>query len=78
MNLERLKREHFELAEKGEKNCLGLIQIALISGHKIEIKKQTTETKSYFLFFLLNYLKNSNNFAVNGKFRNKSKIGISF
>jgi len=49
--LRKLKREHFELAEKGEKNCLGLIQIALISGHKLEIKKQEAENGKLFFIF---------------------------
>ena len=47
--LRHLKREHFELAEKGEKNCLGLIQIALVSGHKLEVKTEPAEDGKLFL-----------------------------
>lgn len=44
-----LKRTHFEFAEKGEKNYLGLIQTALVSGHKLEIAKQETDNDKLFL-----------------------------
>ncbi|MCF6243401.1 MAG: SiaB family protein kinase [Bacteroidales bacterium] len=47
--LRKLKRTHFELAEKGEKNYLGLIQIALVSGHKLEIAKQKAGNDQLFL-----------------------------
>jgi hypothetical protein len=49
--LRKLKRKHFELAEKGEKNYLGLIQIALVSGHKLEIIAQNTDNDKLFLVF---------------------------
>lgn len=45
------KRVQIERVEKGEKNCLGLIQIALISGHNLEIKAINAENNLTFLIF---------------------------
>ncbi|MEN8121397.1 MAG: SiaB family protein kinase [Bacteroidota bacterium] len=49
--LRELKREQIELVETGKKNCLGLIQIALISGHNLEIKAIEAENNKTFLIF---------------------------
>ncbi len=45
------KREQIELVEKGKKNCFGLVQIALVSGHNLEIKAIDTGTNQKFLIF---------------------------
>ncbi len=45
------KRKQIKLEETGEKNCLGLIQIALISGHDLEIKAIKDENNQTFLIF---------------------------
>lgn len=45
------KREQIELSEKGEQNCFGLIQIALISNHKLVTKAVEAENDQKFLIF---------------------------
>lgn len=47
--LRELKREHYQKAEKGEKNCLGLIQIALVSANNLGIAKREAEDGKLFL-----------------------------
>ena len=47
--MREFKREQMELSEKGKKNCFGLIQIALISGHKLDIKVIDSENNMQFL-----------------------------
>ncbi len=49
--LREFKRKQIELSEKGEKNCFGLIQIALISGHHLEIKAIEAGNNQKFLIF---------------------------
>ena len=45
------KRKQIELSEKGEQNCFGLIQIALISNHKLLTKAVEAENDQKFLIF---------------------------
>ena len=49
--LREYKREQIERLETGKKSCLGLIQIALISGHNLEIKAIEAENDQTFLIF---------------------------
>lgn len=47
--LREFKREQIELAEKTKKNCLGLVQLALVSGHDLEIKTIESNNNQKFL-----------------------------
>ena len=59
-DLRKLKRENFKLSEKGEKNFLGLIQIALISAHKLEIKSESVENGLLFVILSAELSKDQN------------------
>lgn len=52
------KRKQIELAELGKKNCLGLIQIALVSGHNLKIKAIKAENNQTFLIISAEISKN--------------------
>lgn len=47
--LREYKREQIGLVEESKDNCLGMIQIALVSGHDIEIKTIEAENNQLFL-----------------------------
>ncbi len=48
-DLREYKREQIELVEEGKNNCLGLIQIALVSRHGLGIKTIETENNQTFV-----------------------------
>jgi len=56
--LREFKREQIEFVETGKKNCLGLIQIALVSGHELELKAVKTENNQTFLIISVEISKN--------------------
>jgi hypothetical protein len=57
--LREFKRKQIELAEKAEKNCLGLVQLALVSGHSLEIKAIESENNQKFLILSAEISRNS-------------------
>ena len=57
--LREYKREQIEKAEVGKKNCLGLIQIALISGHDLQVKCIEHDKDQLFLILSVELAKNA-------------------